>query len=437
MKPRNKLQRMVVENLKKLPPLSDYQKKQVEKHVIPHIAKLNSKCEYTCMDCGKSWKGDKNNADIITCPHCSAKLTVEKDRKRKIAYKDYFAIVTRCGGFQIIRMFFMSATLRKGKKVTWWTDEAFHRWITSDGREVIVSRKRNWLCHYVDSWDWSSDLEVRPEHYAHSVCPSKIIGRIYAIPELVRNGFNGDFHYYNPSNVVKSLLTNNRIETLWKAGQFQLAGYFMSSPYYLDRYWPSIKIAIRNNYMVEDASMWCDLLGSLSYMEKDIRNPKFICPDNLNKAHDYWQQKRQAKEERVRRQQQRQREMDGENKYLSNTKQVLKDEQKYQKAKSRYFDLEFKDQEITVKPLTSIKEFIDEWHTMHHCVFVNKYYQKEHSLILHAIVNGVSIATIEMDIKNLEILQCRGVHNSVPPFKDRIITLIESNKHKIAQKRTS
>lgn len=437
MKPRNKLQRMVVENLKKLPPLSDYQKKQVEKHVIPHIAKLNSKCEYTCMDCGKSWKGDKNNADIITCPHCSAKLTVEKDRKRKIAYKDYFAIVTRCGGFQIIRMFFMSATLRKGKKVTWWTDEAFQRWITSDGREVIVSRKRNWLCHYVDSWDWSSDLEVRPEHYAHSICPSKIIGRIYAIPELVRNGFNGDFHNYNPSNVVKNLLTNNRIETLWKAGQFQLARYFMSSSYSLDRYWSSIKIAIRNNYMVEDASIWCDLLSSLSYMEKDIRNPKFICPDNLNEAHDYWQQKKQTKEERVRRQQQRQREMDDENKYLSNTKQVLNDEQKYQKAKSKYFDLEFKDQEITVKPLTSIKEFIDEWHTMHHCVFTNKYYQKEHSLILHAIVNGVSIATIEMDIKNLEILQCRGVYNSVPPFKDRIITLIESNKHKIAQKRAA
>lgn len=437
MKPRNKLQRMVVENLKKLPPLSDYQKKQVEKHVIPHIAKLNSKCEYTCMDCGKSWKGDKNNADIITCPHCSAKLTVEKDRKRKIAYKDYFAIVTRCGGFQIIRMFFMSATLRKGKKVTWWTDEAFQRWITSDGREVIVSRKRNWLCHYVDSWDWSSDLEVRLEHYAHSICPSKIIGRIYAIPELVRNGFNGDFHNYNPSNVVKNLLTNNRIETLWKAGQFQLARYFMSSSYSLDRYWSSIKIAIRNNYMVEDASIWCDLLSSLSYMEKDIRNPKFICPDNLNEAHDYWQQKRQTKEERVRRQQQRQREMDDENKYLSNTKQVLNDEQKYQKAKSKYFDLEFKDQEITVKPLTSIKEFIDEWHTMHHCVFTNKYYQKEHSLILHAIVNGVSIATIEMDIKNLEILQCRGVYNSVPPFKDRIITLIESNKHKIAQKRAA
>lgn len=437
MRPRNKLQRMVVENLKKLPQLSAYQEKQVEKHIIPHIAKLNSKGEYTCMDCGKSWKNNTNNDDIVTCPHCFAKLTVEKDRKRKIVYKDYFAIVTRCGGFQVIRMFFLSAALRKGKKVTWWTAEAFQRWVASDGKEIIISRKRNWLCRYVDSWDWSSDLEVRPEHYAHSVCPSRIIGRVYVIPELVRNGFNGNFHDCSPYKVIKNLLTNNKIETLWKAGQFQLAEYFMSSSYSLDRCWPSIKIAIRNNYTVEDASMWYDLLSSLRYMEKDIRNPKFICPDNLNEAHDYWQQKRQAKEERARRQQQRQREIDNENKYLSNTKQILKDEQKYQKAKSKYFDLEFKDQEITVKPLTSIKEFIDEWHTMHHCVFINKYYQKEQSLILHAIVNGVSIATIEMNIQNLEIIQCRGIYNSVPPMKDRIIKLIETNKYKIAQKQAA
>lgn len=435
MRPRNKLQRMVVENLKKLPQLSDYQKKQVEKHIIPHIAKLSSKGEYTCMDCGKSWKSDKNNANVITCPHCSAKLTVEKDRKRKIVYRDYFAIVTRCGGFQVIRMFFMSATLRKGKKVTWWSDEAFQRWITSDGREVIVGRKRNWLCRYVDSWDWSSDLEVRQEHCAHSVCPNKTIGRVYAIPELVRNGFNGDFHDYNPYKVIKNLLINSKIETMWKAEQFKLVGYFMSSSHSLDMYWPSIKIAIRNNYTVEDASMWCDLLSSLDYVEKDIRNPKFICPDNLNEAHDYWVHKRQIKEERIRRQRERQRELNQEAVYLARKKQVEKDEKKYRKSKSHFFDLEFKDKEITVKPLTSIQEFIQEWHTLHHCVFTNKYYQKEGSLILHALVDGVSVATIEMNIDNLEIIQCRGVYNQIPPYKDRIMALIESNKYKIAKRK--
>lgn len=437
MKPRNKLQRMVVENFKKLPYLSDYQLKQVEKHIVPHIAKLNSKGQYTCMDCGESWKTDKSNANTVTCPHCSAKLTVEKDRKRKMVYKDYFATVTRCGGFQVVRMFFLSATLHKGKKATYWIDEAFQSWITADAQEVIVSRRRNWMCRYVDSWDWSSDLEVRPKHYAHSVCPSRVIGRAYAIPKLIRNGFTGDFHDYNPSSVAKGLLTNSKIETLWKAGQFRLAGHFIYSSYSLDRDWPSIKIAIRNNYIVEDATLWCDLLSSLRYMEKDVRNPQFICPDNLKETHDYWQQKRQAKEDRIYRQQQRQREMDDESKYLSDAKRVLKDEQKYQKEKSRYFDLEFKDKEITVKPLTSIKEFIDEWHTLHHCVFTNKYYQKKESLILHALVDGVSVATIEMDINNLTIIQCRGTHNSVPPLKERIITLIESNKHKIAQKRAA
>lgn len=437
MKPRNKLQKMVVENLKKLPQLSDYQKKQVEKHIIPHIAKLNSKGEYTCMDCGKSWKGDKNNADVITCPHCSAKLTVEKDRKRKIVYKDYFAVVTKCGGFQVIRMFFMSATLRKGKKVTWWTDEAFQRWITPDGREVIISRKRNWLCHYVDSWDWSSDLEVRQKHYAHSVCPSKIIGQVYAIPELVRNGFNGDFHDYNPSKVVKNLLTNSKIETMWKAGQFQLAGYFMSSSYSLDRNWSSIKIAIRNNYIVSDATLWCDLLSALDYLGKDTRNPKFICPDNLKDTHDYWVHKREVHENRIRRQNELQRELDRERRYLANKKKIAEDESEYKESKSRYFDLEFKDSELTIKPLISIQEFIDEWHTLHHCVFINKYYQKESSLILHALVDGVSIATIEMDINNLEIIQCRGAHNSIPPLKDRIVALIEANKNKIAQRRAA
>lgn len=317
MKPRNKLQRMVLENSKKLPQLSTYQEKQVEKHIVPHIAKLNSKREYTCMDCGKSWKGDKGNADIVTCPHCSAKLTVEKDRKRKIIYKEYFAIVTRCGGFQVVRMFFISATLRKGKKVTWWTAEAFQRWVTSDGKEVIIGRKRNWISYYADSWDWFSDLEVRPEHYAHSVCPSKIIGRVYAIPELVRNGFNGDFHDYNPSKVIKNLLTNNKIETMWKAGQFQLAGYFMSSSYSLDRNWSSIKIAIRNNYTVSDATLWYDLLNALDYLGKDTRNPKFICPDNLKDAHDYWVHKREVHVDRILRQNELQRELDQERRYLA------------------------------------------------------------------------------------------------------------------------
>lgn len=132
-----------------------------------------------------------------------------------------------------------------------------------------------------------------------------------------------------------------------------------------------------------------------------------------------------------------QRELDRERRYLANKKKIAEEESEYKESKSRYFDLEFKDSELTIKPLISIQEFIDEWHTLHHCVFVNKYYQKEESLILHALVDGVSIATIEMDINNLEIVQCRGIYNSVPPLQDRIIALIKANKNKIAQRRAA
>lgn len=63
--------------------------------------------------------------------------------------------------------------------------------------------------------------------------------------------------------------------------------------------------------------------------------------------------------------------------------------------------------------------------------------KKEESLILHALVNGVSIATIELNINTLEVVQCRGPYNQIPPMKDRIIKLITQNIHKIAQKRTA
>lgn len=435
MKPRNKFQKEIIANSSKLPELSDYQRKQAIKQVAPHIAKLNSKGQYICMDCGQSWKGEKSKK--VTCPHCSAKLIVEENRKRKFIYKDYFAVITKCGGFQVIRMFMLFTTLRKGQAASWWMDEAFQRWIAPDGRNVIVGRQRQWLSWYCDLWNWGSDLEIRPEHYAHSVNPYKVIGRVNAIPELIRNGFHNDFHDCSPASLINKLLTNNKIETLWKTKQFNLAKHLMDSSYGINRYWASIKIAIRNNYMVSDGSLWCDLLDALDYLEKDIRNPKFICPDNLKEAHDYWIQKRRTKEERVRRQRERERQLDAETRRILNKKRIAKDELKYKKDKSRFFDLEFKDCDITIKPLTNIQEFIDEGRALHHCVFANEYYKRKQSLILHALVNNVSIATIEIDIENLEIVQCRGVHNSVPPLQERIIKLIETNKYKIAQKRAA
>ena len=54
----------------------------------------------------------------------------------------------------------------------------------------------------------------------------------------------------------------------------------------INKYWTSIKICIRNKYPINDSGMWMDHLKILEDFNKDILNPKFICPANLKAEHD-------------------------------------------------------------------------------------------------------------------------------------------------------
>ena len=173
------------------------------------------------------------------------------------------------------------------------------------------------------------------------------------------------------------------------------------------------------------------MLDALDYCGKDLRNPKFICPNNLKEAHDFWIAKKRAKIDEENRRRERERRMTPEQRYQANSKH---DEAQYKQAKSKFLNLEFVDQEIVVKPLQSVREFLDEGEYMHHCVFTNKYYSKNNVLILHALVEGVSIATIEFSLENFSIVQCRGKYNKTPMSYERITSLVNSNIPKIISK---
>lgn len=425
MKPKNALQKKILKLSQALYPLSDYQRQSAIRKIAPHIAKYNSKKEYVCLDCGHSWTGAE--AKTIVCPHCGKKLEVDKSRRWNYSEKYYFAVVTTCQGFQVIRMFFMQVNLRKGQAATYWIEEAFQKWFTPDGQTTIVGRRRHWLCYYSDVWDWGSDMEVRSENAGHSVSPYDVVGHSSVLPEIRRNGFKGDFHRCSPYTLFIRLLSNNKIETTWKMGYYQLVRHSLGAPYLFEKYWSSIKIAIRHKYKITDPSLWYDLLDALEYVGKDILNPKFICPDKLKEAHDYWIARKLAKIDRENREHERERQMTAEQRYLANLKQVVKDEAQYKKMKSKFFDLEFFDKEIKIKPLTSVREFVEEGHSLCHCVFTNGYYKRPDVLILHALVNDASIATIELSLENYKVLQCRGKHNKIPPMYDRIISLINKS----------
>jgi uncharacterized protein YbaR (Trm112 family) len=434
---RTKLQKAIMSEVAKLPSLTVAQAKAAKLRTLPHLAKRTADGYFYCLECGECWKAD-DTADNVVCPHCHTKLEVDTSKQRSFRFQDYFMIVTKRGEYQVLRMFYIQAKLRKGMPCEYWIKEAFQRWITADGRSEIIGRKRNCISRYYDSWDWTSDLDLRKEHYAHSVIPEYIYNRKSVIDTIKRNGFTGDFHGISPRALFTAILTDNRCETLLKVGLYDLLRHFVKTNYRnMDKLWSAVKVAMRHHYSIKEADLWCDMIETMTYLGKDILNPKFVCPDNLNEAHDHWQHLKDAKLAKERERREREREAAEAARYLADTENVEADEANYHKAKSKFFDINICNDEITIRPLQSVKEFIDESSLHHHCVFSNKYYSRDNSLILHAVVNGVSVETIEVSLSSLEIVQSRGHYNQRSEYHDQIMQLMKLNMGEVAKRLTA
>lgn len=419
MRPRNQNHRTIMERAKTLSPLSAEQERLMTRHSIDHIAKRYADGMTYCLDCGHAWKTDQA-VKKMRCPHCGALLTLDTTKKRVFKTSAYSLKIERCQEYQVLRMYLVKAEYRQQMPADYWIKEAFQIWLNAKGMRAIVGRKRFFMCHYIDIWDFSSDMEIRSEHEAHFVQPNYILGRKSVIPELTRNGFDGKWHGISPRRLFEMLLSNPKAETLLKAGQFELLRHFAKSDYGIDKFWSSIKIAIRNHYYINDASLWIDLIDALEYNGKDCHNPKYICPENLNAAHDHWIKKREQKQRIERERKERER-------YFADIKQRELDERNYIESKSRFFDIDITDGIITIKVLDSVKAFFDEGAYLHHCVATNKYYNKKNSLILSAIVDGKPMETIELSLTSMEILQCRGVHNQCSDYHEQIMKLMTAN----------
>ena len=71
------------------------------------------------------------------------------------------------------------------------------------------------------------------------------------IPELKRTGYKGGLYGQNPTTLFRVLLSDNRAESLLKMGQDCLLQLYLNdSGRRFDKYWPSIRIAVRNGYKI-------------------------------------------------------------------------------------------------------------------------------------------------------------------------------------------
>lgn len=368
------------------------------------------------MDCGHEWVREKATGHC-TCPKCHAKPEVKNTLVRKIRQKAYFTLLDKCGKYQTLRMFLLVVEMEKGCKAHPYALEIGQYWWNDKGKQTLVAIQRI-LGRYMDTFSFVSPMAIRGDNevYRH-IATFDTYPRYSVIDTLQRNGFRSDLQDIKSAKLIPALLTDPKVETLLKAGQYDLLRYCLHSSTRLDDYWPSVKICLRNGYTITDGSMWCDTIDLLRRMGKDTRSPKYVCPADLKAEHDKLVEQRNRKEERER--------------LALRRKEAAQYEKEYLLQKGKFFGILITDGTLKVRVLESVAEIAEEGTLMHHCVYANAYYRKENSLILSATIDGKRIETVEVDLERLCVVQSRGLCNKNTEYHERIVNLVNSNMNLI------
>lgn len=425
MEPRTKLQQRIFSLSQCLAPITERQKEWAFQHCFEHYGRRTKKGAASCLECGYEWFDKTLKPGPYVCPHCGRTIEIIETPKRQFKRDEaYFCILTTSEGCQVIRFFDLYVTRHVGREAWYSCQEVVQLWVTPAGKVVSIARLRPMLSWYRDSWNWSSTLEVRPYNMCYDINPGYVYPRKGIIPALKRNGFRGKLHGISPLRLFLALLGDCRAETLLKAGQYSMLAHEIRSKVCADaKYWPSIRICMRQGYLIPDASMWCDYIDLLRYFNKDILNAQYVCPENLKAEHDRleWKKRdRLAKEE-----------------FRRKIKQIQDAEDKFRELKSRFFGINFSDDIIRVRVLESVMEYLQEGELMHHCVYTNDYYSRPDSLILTAQIGEQHIETIEVSLKTFHVVQSRGVYNKLTVYHDRIVNLAEQNMDLIRRRTNS
>lgn len=436
MKPKSKLQKQIISLSKTLAPINDKQKAWGYKHCLKHIAHRTKKGILTCIECAHTWTDKEATEGLCTCPHCEAQLEIKETRQRIFRETEHLCIVTSCKGYQVLRFFILESFFKKGNKAEYTCKEIVQRWITPEGKYETVALLRSVYFMPTDTWNFNSDLEIRPNKDIYNIHPTGIYPYQHTIEKIKRNGFKGNFHDMKPFDMFHLLLTDNKAETLLKTGQYNLLFHY---PYNrrIEKYWSAIKICLRNHYIVGDASMWYDYIDMLDYFQMDIRNAKYVCPTDLHAEHDKLTKRKERAQAAERKRIERLEELERQKQIKKKMEKMQENNNIYTQMKSKFFDIDFSDGTIHIQVLKSVQEFYEEGQEMRHCVFSNEYYMKPDSLILSARIDSQRIETIEISLETMEIIQSRGACNSNTKYHDKIIKLVRKNMNAIRKRMTA
>lgn len=418
MKPRNDKQRQILAMSGQLRPLTTVQKQWTLTHTIDNYALKYKKGKPVCLICGKEFEAEDG---MCRCPHCGAKVEVKTTTLRVLREKSYFNIITAVKDFQVIRMFLMIVEFRKGMKANPAFIEIGQYWIDKYGHATVVGLQRT-LGLYRDCFAFGSPLEIRRDNDAFQhIADQWVYPRIRVTDTIKRNGFKNSTHQIHAVKLFNALLTNPKAETLMKAGEVELVRHLTYHPMEVDKYWNTIKIAMRHGYRFDDVPKWFDYIRMLEIMDKDLHSPTLIMPEDLTSAHDLYVRKVNRKREEERRE--------------ADRKRAIEDQSKFIELKSRYFGLSMSDGQINLHTLDTIDDYYEVGNRMNICTGSAHYFNKSESLVLVAYIGTKQVATIGIALSDCSIIQCRGYANGSCEYSKQIADIIKANTSLIEERK--
>ena len=421
MKPRTKLQFKVLDLAKNLrdikPKILDWAKSDVMDH-----KGFATKHRVICMDCGEKFSSELIKQKKAVCPHCKTKLTIQITKNRTYNQHLYLAYASVFDDFQIVRYFEVRSNHKSEQKANYSIIEILQHWILPSGKREIIARNHS-QNYYSSSWNGFLEIRDKSKKTKYDVGHDAIHPDSIFKPEYMKCGIDKNMLGITIYQAITYIPTYNKAETLLKAKQHDLLRHSFHYSGQINRYWDSIKICMRNNYIVDDSKYYFDYLDLLIFFNKDLHNSHYVCPKNLIKEHDRLVVKKRNIQNKQSEEKKR--------------KKAIEDEAEFRKLKAQFFGLIFSDDLIEVKVLESVNEFMAEGDALHHCVFTNAYYLKPDSLVFSAKIGGERIETVEVSIKQMKVVQSRGLLNKNTEHHDRIIDLVNRNINKISHQLVS
>ena len=396
---------------KRLKPMTEAQLRWIWSRLPSFIVAYRRK-KY-CSECG---------SEVIDgiCQGCGTvfvnKDHYERARHRKVEHRYYYGVETVVGGEQCRRHFVVTKVASPGKEfgIAWF--ECSRVFVNEKGHTAYQSLDVRPCTYIYDMWVEGSTMKTRRKTRSWYF-KERINTDDYAVYPIMRlsdwlrkRGYKGAPKGFSDWS-WKTLLAKDPFSE-WLCKREHTEWLDTVNLYELRKYKRELELVDKHGYVIEDIRTWVDMVKMFRDFGRDTLNAKYSRPVSLKDGHDAALRLKERKdiEERIN--------------------EVLGKESLYSEQKGVYVGIVLTDGNFTARVISCAREMVEEGERMHHCVA--DYIDKPDSLIFTVRdSDGRRAATVEWSIGRKEVVQCRGLQNSVPEGYDDIVKLVKSGRKQI------